>query len=86
MKTGTSQWIPLLHLPGRRCVLTALTGLLLLTLSGCAGGLGGGKERPQPEWEKPLQDIDHKVEQTEKSSKAALSDLQRRLAAQEAEM
>ncbi len=77
--------MPILPLPGRRCIQAALSGLLLLGLTGCAGGLGGGKERP-PEWEKPIQDIDHKVEQTEKSSRAALADLQRRLAAQEAEM
>jgi tol-pal system protein YbgF len=86
MKTRTtSSQMALLPQPGRRCVQTALSGLLVLTLAGCTGGLGG-KEKPQPEWEKPLLDIDHKVEQTEKSSRAALADLQRRLAAQEAEM
>ncbi|MBF0097472.1 MAG: tol-pal system protein YbgF [Magnetococcales bacterium] len=87
MKTRTtSHPIALQPQPGRRCVQAALSGLLVLTLTGCAGGLGGNKEKPQPEWEKPLLDMDHKVEQTEKSSRAALADLQRRLAAQEAEM
>ena len=78
---------------GRCCVGTVLPWLLALSLSGCVGTQsaapvrqGDSQERPVTERDKQLQDIDQRVEQTEKNNRAAMAELQRRLAAQEAEV
>ncbi|MBF0462428.1 MAG: tol-pal system protein YbgF [Magnetococcales bacterium] len=88
--------IPVMQRLGRRCVGTVLPWLLVLSLAGCAGDQTAAPvrqadgqsppQRPLAEWEKPMQDIDQKVEQAERNNRAVLAELQRKLAAQEAEM
>ncbi|MEO5349752.1 MAG: hypothetical protein H7836_08910 [Magnetococcus sp. YQC-3] len=81
---ATTRHTPVAQHLGRRRVRAVLPWFFPFFLSGCLATQPAPAR--QAEWEKPIQDIDQKLEQTEKSSKAMLSDLQRRLAAQEAEM
>lgn len=66
---------------GRRCVGAVLPWLFLFSLSGCVANQAAPAR--QAEWEKPAQETEQKVEQTER---VILANLQRQMAAQEAEM
>ena len=75
---------PVVQRPGRRCIEAVLPWLILWSLSGCAGSQTAPARQGdgRTEVEKSVQE----VEQSEKNNRAALAEMQRRLAAQEAEM